>query len=550
MRRAITLLGALNFVVLMAHAALSWVEAGAATYAARPHGQVVFYNELGARVADFVARQAPALLLTARPGEAQAITVGDVTYPAADREDRLRRGTKDLTYAIGGDWVQADEFLEFHAIPLVLSTLLALGALFFVVRTDAGNSPALPRVVRRWAIAFVVVMGFAMPVLVPDFWLSFAWGRTLWWGGNPYYEVPAAAVAGLPFDAPILKMTYGPLWALISWGIAAITQGSVLWSTILFKGLLVGCWVALLFVVHRLTSDRSPREQAVALLVVGWLPLGVVQVGGDGHNDVLMVLGIMGWLLLNREGHAKWATASLAMSVATKYVSAPLFLLDLLHTRVPGVERPTLLQRIRAYVPQGLIAVAIWVVSFAPFVRSPAFFAETTAVREGYFFLPADAVKAIGTLTGLPLRPLAFLVMGLFPLVTLLLVWRYWRTPSTATLYQAVAGIMLTVLFVAAAHVWPWYVLWLAVPAVLLARDSLLSRWSMGVLLTAPFPLLYWTAYPDGSDHLKFELPSLVAYGLALGWMLLGWRLLQPRAEVDGARPHAVVSNGSRVRPT
>ena len=535
MRRAVALLGALNLIVLMVHASLSWVEAGAATYAARPHGQVVFYNELGARVAGFVARVAPRVILTALPGERQATTVGDIKYPAADREDRLRQGTKQFSYAIGGDWVGADWFLDLYALPLIISTLLVGGALLVVARTSVGDSTDLPRVIRRWAIAFVVVMGFAMPVLVPDFWLSFAWGRTLWWGGNPYYEVPAAAVQGLPFDAPILKMTYGPLWALISWGIAAITRGSVLWGTILFKALLVGSWIALLYVVHRLTSDRSAREQAVALLVVGWLPLGAVQVGGEGHNDVLMVLGIMGWLLLNREGHAKWATASLALSVATKYVSAPLFLLDLLHTRVPGVERPTLVQRIRAWIPQGLIAVAIWVASFAPFVRSPAFFAETTAVREGYFFLPADAVKAIGTLTGLPLRPLAFLVMGIFPLVTLLLVWRYWRAPSTATLYQAVAGIMLSVLFVAAAHVWPWYVLWLAIPAVLLARDSVLSRWSMGVLLTAPFPLLYWTAYPDSSDYRKFELPSLVAYGLALGWMLVGWRLLQSRAEVTRA---------------
>jgi hypothetical protein len=376
-------------------------------------------------------------------------------------------------------------------------------------------------------------MGLAMPVLVPDFWLSFAWGRTLWWGGNPYYEVPAAAVDGLPFDAPILKMTYGPLWALIAWAVTALTRGSVLWGTVVFKGVLVGSWALLVHVVHRLTSDRSPREQAVALLVVGWLPLGAVHVGGDGHNDVVMVLGIMAWLLLNREGHARWATAALALSVATKYVSAPLFLLDLLHVRVPGVARPTLQQRIRAWMPQGLIAVAIWVACFAPFVRSPAFFAETTAVREGYFFLPADAVKAIGTLTGLPLRPLAFLVMGLFPPATLYTVWRYWRTPSTTTLHHAATGIMLSVLFIAAGHVWPWYVLWLAVPAVLLARESFLSRWSMGVLLTAPFPLVIWTAYPDSSDYVKFEIPSLAAYVLALGWALVGWRLVA-RGRVSG----------------
>lgn len=531
MKRWLTALGALNLVVLLVHAALSWFEAGAATYAERPFGQVVFYNKLGEKVAHTIASIAPTALARTQRIDVAPKQAGRPDYLPPDPEDHLRTVKRRLAYAIGGDLVLAHHFLDYYALPVVASTLLALAALLLISRTAVGNDPATPARVRRWAMAFVVVMGFAMPVLVPDFWLSFAWGRTMWWGGNPYYEVPAAAVDGLPFDAPILKMTYGPLWALISWAIAAITRGSVLWSTILFKAVLVGSWILLLHVVHRLASDRSPREQSAALLVVGWLPLGAIQVGGDGHNDVLMVLGIMAWLLLNREGRERWGTAALACSVAVKYVSAPLFLLDLLHTRVPGVERPTLVQRIRAYVPRGLIAVAIWITCFAPFVRSPAFFAETTAVREGYFFLPADAVKAIGTFTGLPLRPLAFLVMGIFPLVTLWLVWRYWRSPSTATLYQATAGIMLSVLFVAAGHVWPWYVLWLALPAVLLARDSLLSRWSTGVMLTAPFPLLYWTAYPHSSEYLRFQLPSLVAYGLAAGWMFVGWRFVRGHPE-------------------
>ena len=54
------------------------------------------------------------------------------------------------------------------------------------------------------------------------------------------------------------------------------------------------------------------------------------------------------------------------------------------------------------------------------------------------------------------------------------------------------------------------------------------------MLLTAPFPLLYWTAYPHSSEYLRFQLPSLLAYGLALGWMVVGWRLVQPR--VDAVR--------------
>ncbi|MBC7898271.1 MAG: hypothetical protein H7066_22815 [Cytophagaceae bacterium] len=534
MKRVLTLLGALNLVVLLAHAALSWIEAGAATYGERPHGQIVFYREIGARVAGFVERAAPDLLLAARPGAAEARIVGNITYPPDDRDARLRRAGHELTYAIAGDLVGADKFLDAYVLPLVLSTLFALGALLVVAHTDAGSAPGTPRLIRRWAMAYVVVMGFAMPVLVPDFWLSFAWGRTLFWGGNPYYEVPAAAVQGLPFDAPILKMTYGPLWALISWAIAGITRGSVLWSTLLFKALLVGTWIGILHLVHRLTSDRSVREQSMALVVTGWLPLGAVQIGGDGHNDALMLFFILLWLFLTDRGQGRWATAALALSVSVKYVSAPLFLLDLLLVKPRGVASPTIVQSVRAYVPHALIAVVIWVATFAPFFDSLAFFAETTAVREGYFYLPADGVQAIGHLLGVNLILLALAVQLIFPLVTLWLLWRYWRAPSRESLHVAVAGMMLSVVFIAAGHVWPWYALWLTVPAALLAGSHLLSRWSLGVLIGAPFPLAVWTAYPEASEFRRFLLPSLVVYAFALAWMLVAWRVYGRR--VDAAR--------------
>jgi hypothetical protein len=96
---------------------------------------------------------------------------------------------------------------------------------------------------------------------------------------------------------------------------------------------------------------------------------------------------------------------------------------------------------------------------------------------------------------------------------------------------------MLSVLFVAAGHVWPWYVLWLAVPAAVLTPSGLLARWSTGVAITAPFPLLLWTAYPHASDFLKFQLPSLFAYGLAVVWMLVLWRLVTPAQSRVSAEP-------------
>ncbi len=530
MRRLVWLLGTLNMLAFGSHAALSYVEAGAAGYMDRPYGHIAFHTTVGERVSAFVLDVTPRQFLVERlraTGEGQGSASGRRHEDAALLRDFERR----VAWAIGGDWLPSHWFIDFYAWPLLFSTLSALGALFLIARNASTLDPALPRQLVRWSCAFVVVMAFALPVLVPDFWLSFAWGRSLVAGVNPYYDVPAEAIAGLPFDHPILRMTYGPLWALIAWGVMSLTGGSVLWGAVVFKSLLVAAWCVVLWLVTRLVAHRPLWQRCATIVLVGWLPLGPVQVGGDGHNDVLMIAGILAWLLLLRRGHGRWATFALALSVSVKYVSAPLFLLDLLQARDADGYPRSLRGMIREYLPNAVIAAVTWVAMFAPFFESLGFFGETAAVREGYFFLPADGINAVGTALGLRLLPLALIVQAIFPVVSLICLWRYWRRPSPESLSLAAAGIMLSVLFVAAGHVWPWYVLWLSVLAATLPLSSRLARWSTGVALTAPFPILVWIAQPDASDFRKFELPSLVAYGAALVWMLWLWRVITPPAQ-------------------
>jgi hypothetical protein len=380
MRRAIWILGLLNALVLAVHAGLSYLEAGATSYDARPHGQIAFYTELGEDIGEVVVARVPNDLLLKWMGNRDTRAKTELVIPAEETQARTLR--RYIANAIGGDWLSSRRFVLFIAIPLALSTSITLLSLFLLGRAQASLDPSLPARIRNWGYVFAIVMGFAVPVLVPDFWLSFAWGRTLWWGGNPYYAVPPQAVSGLPFDPPMMRMTYGPLWALISWLITKATAASVFWSTVAFKGLLVTAWCFLLRIVAALVKDRTVREQSAALLVVGWLPLGPVQIAGEGHNDVLMLVFILLWLLCLERGRPWLATTALALSVGVKYVSAPLFLLDFLFL-APTARTSSWRERVQAYAPRGLLALAIWVIVFAPFFESFAFFRETAAVREG-----------------------------------------------------------------------------------------------------------------------------------------------------------------------
>jgi len=506
MRRTITLLGILSTLVFAVHAALSYLQAPVATYSERPYGQIVFYQRVAERlaripgVADAVLRMNPP---PARGGIGPADPTAIVVQALAN----------------GGPMQDPLTFTLSYALPLAAITLVALALLVVLRRNPQLVNERTPRQLIAWSSIFALVMAFAVPVLVPDFWLSFAWGRTLWWGGNPYYAVPAQSVHDLPFDAPILRATYGPLWLHVSWFVSRVTLGSVLWGSVVFKAFLVAAWIGTLLLLDRLLRAASVVQRSMVLVVVGWLPLGVVQTVGEGHNDIFMVAAILGWVLLLERGRVLAASISLTLSVLVKYVSAPLFLLDLLHEPNDSGPRQALAARIGRYVPRALVAALMVVLAFAPVFRGLDFFRSTGEVRGGYFFLPADAVKALGTMGGLNLFPLALAVQAIFPLVTLWTLWRYYQSPSREHFRLAVAGIMLSVLFVAAGHVWPWYVIWLLATAALVPASRTFT-WATGVALGAPMILVPWTAYPQASEFARFQVPSLFVYATALAWTL------------------------------
>jgi alpha-1,6-mannosyltransferase len=316
-----------------------------------------------------------------------------------------------------------------------------------------------------------------------------------------------------------MRMTYGPLWAHISHAVTVLARGSALWSAVLFKLVLTSAWVVLLWLVDRLMRRRALAERCAAILVVGWLPLGVMQSVGDGHNDALMVVGILAWIALLERGKTRWATAALALSVAVKYVSAPLFLLDILYVGAHAAPRPSVQQLVRSYGPRALIAAGTFAITFAPLFRSMRFFATTADVNQGHFFIPGDGALAVGGLLHVPAMPVAILVQLIFPVVAALALWRYVGSPTVTTFRVAVAAVLMVVLFDAAGHVWPWYVLWLVAPAALVPGTGI-GRWATGVAIGAPFPLLVWITFPATGELGRYHVPALVMYSFALLWML------------------------------
>jgi alpha-1,6-mannosyltransferase len=406
-------------------------------------------------------------------------------------------------------------FLLAYCVPLLLSTGSFLALLVLLGRHHAHLDARSPRLLFRWALAIVAASLLAAPVLAQDFWLSIGWGEMVVRGLNPYYVgLPPDILSRLPLDHVRRRMTYGPLWGVISaavvWGVG---EHFVL-AALVFKCALAAAWSGTLWLVWSLLRGRSLWHQCAGLAVFGWMPLSGAQTIAEGHNDVFMVAPLLLWLAAIERDRPMAGSMSLAASAVVKYVTAPLFVLDALHLR--GSRGRSLW----SYLPQAIIAAGLMVAVLAFFYRSPEFFAPMARMARWRFFTPSNAVLAVGKLVGLDFRGLALITLAVFPVLAVASIVRYRAEPSTESFRTAVLALMCAMLFSAVGHVWPWFVLWALAPAALVPSTAL-GRWVIGVALASPFPLLMWRISP-ASDH--FYTPSLVMYTAAVLWFVLAPR--------------------------
>ena len=126
-------------------------------------------------------------------------------------------------------------------------------------------------------------------------------------------------------------------------------------------------------------------------------------------------------------------------------------------------------------------------------------------------FLP-PGLSLVGWL--LALGPLAWALRALFPVLA---VWRLVaavRETSAENLAKAMLAIMAAILFSVSAHVWPWYVMWILIPAALVPTWWL-ARFAIGVAFMAPFMSGSWWIAPF-EDH--FGGTAFALYLGALVW--------------------------------
>lgn len=416
-----------------------------------------------------------------------------------------------------------------HWIPLIVASLAMVVLVFLLGQNPRQQDHVTAPLILKWSLAFAAVSFFAFPVFTQDFWLSVIWGDMIASGINPYYETfTPAMLERLPLDHFPMTMSYGPLWAVISAATMAVAGGSLLATALLFKAVLTASWCASLVLVDKIMRRTGSGHRSTALAVAGWVPLGVWQTVGEGHNDIIMALPALLWVVLLLQTRMS-APLALAASALCKYTTAPLFLVDLIYCiRKQGLGP-------RAYVLRLIPAILFSVAVMALFYRSFAFFDGVLLISEWRFLQPSDAFAALAEALGDWLEPFGKLISLIFPAIAVHQCVTYWKKPDDEQMLRAAVAVMSAVSFSAISHLWPWYLVW-TLPMAALVPGWWLSRFVIGLAIAAPFTVVvWWVPEVEESKHSA----ALIMYAGAALWTLL----TAPRAEESPQEIPNVVRN-------
>jgi len=274
---------------------------------------------------------------------------------------------------------------------------------------------------------------------------------------NPYSE-PPARFARDPAEramAPAWRHTdsvYGPVFTTASVGLAA-TGGRSSEAAALGYRLLAATGMLLLVALAAVVAPVP----AFAAAFVGWNPLLALDFAGGGHNDVWMMVLLLGALAL-AAARPRLAGVSWALAAGVKWIAVALLPLELLG-RTPREALRMFLGFAAAASAIGAVAWLLfgtaWLAALGPFAHLTAAWAVPSRLGEA----------------GLPGW------LALAPLV-LALPWLLRSARAGRPRLAAATGLLL----VASPWLLPWYAVW-AVPLAAVEEDR--AAWALTLGLCA-----------------------------------------------------------------
>lgn len=397
---------------------------------------------------------------------------------------------------------------------------------------------------------FILVLTFVYPVGAADIFDYMMRGRLLAnYGANPFTVQPIAFAndAFLPYIAwPYTTSAYGPVWELLAAATSGLGGGS-LWRTLLaFKGLAIISYFVNAAFIYSIVQRHNPAWLWRAMVFYLWNPLVLFEIAVNGHNDMLMMAGVLAaiWLLDTKNVELRYASASamLMLGVLVKFLAGAF--LPLLWVEAWRRTMGSRMNRAAVVVISIGVALLLGAAFYLPFFEPGKDI--LSAARRADMFTASIPNGVRMTLEGSGFakdiaaayaRYAAIAALGLFYLWQMVRLWRG-RTSFVR------AGFEVLFFYLLFSILWfqPWYLIWIVALAPLIPNLSVQVRtYAFCVTAMANYvvwDMMFFWVYKSisevawGSVYFVYPLPLALTLGFAIYDLLKGRRGITHDAQV------------------
>lgn len=401
-------------------------------------------------------------------------------------------------------------WLAVIAVIFILALFGLQGIAVYAARTSRDTRMAR-RLVIGFAALFVLIQFWMQPITSTDLYGYIARSYLI---ANLHQNPTIALSTQLPGDYLVPHARppapYGPIWLLICGLVGVLSGENLLLAMLLFKAIMAAATIGAIVLVAYLADKLLPGQRVQAIVLFAWSPLLIFEAVGNAHNDMVMMVCVLGSLAAICAKRPFWSLPILALGVLIKYsVGAllPLWVVTLVvvfcwryqpdEPAVPNMPRAIrelgtwakqldFRQLLRIFGGGGALSIAIAAVCYAPFwVGFKTFTGLGQQLGATYFngsiaeliFAAlqwgAPGPKSSGL--GSAIRLLLYAIYVVYLAIQTHNLWGKGRAVTVAVLAQMAGKVIFATLVLVTFWYQPWYIVWV-LPLAALAPDNILRR--------------------------------------------------------------------------
>lgn len=404
----------------------------------------------------------------------------------------------------GADGYYLQEGEPWKRISLVLA-FLVLGALYLLAWRIArrARGRAAWGAVLGGVLAFGAVLLFLQPFDSVDIYDYIIHGRmTAFYQTNPFLGTPDMFPKDPFYTYAAWKQepsAYGPIWELLAGPAARLAGNGIVANVIVFKMIPGLFLLASLGLVALILRRQAPQEMLAGVLLLGWNPMVLYEVWGNGHNDLVMVFWILVAVWAIQRRHFTLSILALVAGTLVKFL--PVLL-------IPAAGFIALFElrdwrlRLGFILRTALFAILLITLLYAPFWEGPQVFTLTHRTNLFTSSLPASIYHILSPKLGdgPAARAIYLGALGVTLVAAVWIGFRAGRSSAQDRFAQASFNILAFYLLVTGLWFQQWYMVWLVAltPLLMTMYSRRLGLFSAFWALSKQFvfgPLLIWPSH-------------------------------------------------------